>query len=151
MAKSYPLLREVPFGSFLVYVPRGLSAQSKHAKDLCYGVKQDRPGTVHRIIIRLKVDFAETGLSDFLGPDVALVPVPTSAPLVTGGLWPAKRVAEELVDAKLGREVLPIVLRANAVPKSAFAAPGQRPTPRVHSRLARDQAAARYAPTHHHR
>jgi predicted amidophosphoribosyltransferase len=41
-------------------------------------------------------------------------------------------IAEALVEAGLARRVLPALTRAVAVPKSAFASAGQRPTARRH-------------------
>jgi predicted amidophosphoribosyltransferase len=132
VAKSPSLLTEVPFGAFLVYAPRGTTEQSKLAKEICYGVKFDRPGMIADVVSRLVSSFAETDLSSVLGRDVTLVPSPRSTPLVKGALWPAQRVAQELVASGLGREVLSSVTRREAVPKSAFARAGERPTPQQH-------------------
>lgn len=68
----------------------------------------------------------------FFGNDVTVVPAPRSAPHVTGGLWPGHVIASSLVRSRLAREVLPLVRRIRAVPKSAFAAPGERPTLETH-------------------
>jgi predicted amidophosphoribosyltransferase len=45
---------------------------------------------------------------------------------VEGALWPAKRIADELVRRGLGGEVLPILRRTKPVGKSSRAAPGER-------------------------
>lgn len=130
--KSPTLLSEVAFGSFLVYSPRGRSSQSRRSRTVCYAIKQDQPGFIAQAVKRLRNDFASTGLKDVLGRDVTLVPAPRSTPLVKGALWPAQRIAEELVAAGLGRKVQPVVTRATAVTKSAFAGPGGRPSPQRH-------------------
>ena len=68
------------------------------------------------------------GMEPFLGADVVLVPAPRSAPIRDATtLWPAQRICAQLVAGKLGKEVLPCLARTVAVPKSAFAASGERP------------------------
>lgn len=131
-ASSRALLSEVQFGSYLVYSPRGKSDASKKAKEVCYGIKGDRSGLIAHVAKRLSEDFSSTELSAVLGPDVSLVPAPKSAPLVAGGLWVPKRICDELVKMGLGRETLPLVSRARAVPKAAMAAAGERPTVQTH-------------------
>lgn len=71
-------------------------------------------------------------LAHVLGPDVIVVPVPRSAPLVTGGLWPGLAIAEGLVARGLAAEMRPMLSRVQAVPKSAFAKYGERPLPETH-------------------
>ena len=69
----------------------------------------------------------------FLGPDVVLIPVPRSAPIKDPStLWPAERICARLAASGFGREVLPCLSRTVAVPKSAFAGAGQRPTAQLH-------------------
>ena len=66
-------------------------------------------------------------LKPFLNPEVVLVPVPRSAPLREGALWPAHTIAQVFQSAGYGRSVEPLVERISAVPKSAIADEGRRP------------------------
>jgi predicted amidophosphoribosyltransferase len=47
-------------------------------------------------------------------------------------LWVGREICQVLVARGLGKEVHPYVERANAVPKSAFALPADRPKPSTH-------------------
>jgi hypothetical protein len=126
------LLSEVRFGAFLAYSPRGtseLSQSSRVARDV---VKYVQPERLQRVCDRLQRDFAGTPLDAVLGREVMLVPAPRHTPLVKGTLWPAQRLAEELRARGLGNDVVPLVTRARAVRKSAYAAVGARPTPQEH-------------------
>jgi adenine/guanine phosphoribosyltransferase-like PRPP-binding protein len=95
-------------------------------------IKHDWPPGIAHAVERLAQEFDATPLSEVLGPDVSLVPAPKSAPLVEGALWPARRIAEELIRRGLGKEVLPCVRRVTAVRKSAYSAPGERPGAKEH-------------------
>lgn len=127
-----PLLSEVPFGSYLVYSPKGQSEVSQRSRQVRNAVKSGRDVTLRSIVDRLVTDFSASGLSAVLGPDVTLVPCPRSSPLVEGALWPGRLIAEELVRAGLGKQVLLLLDRVEAVPKSSFQARGDRPNARRH-------------------
>lgn len=126
------LISELRFGAFLVYSPRGTSELSRKSRDICYSMKNDTSSAIAQLVERLAGEYKKTGLSEVLGPDVTLVPAPRSAPLVDGALWPAYRISEELVKRGLGSEVLPIIKRAKAVPKSSHAVAGGRATIEQH-------------------
>lgn len=57
---------------------------------------------------------------DYFGDDVLLVPVPRHAPTHGGALWPAKMIAESMVDEGLARHCQPLLQRSTAVDKSAM-------------------------------
>lgn len=67
-----------------------------------------------------------------LGEEVALVPMPRSAPFTRGALWLARMLAEALVGERLGSIVLPMLERTVAVQRSSTAAPGKRPRVAAH-------------------
>lgn len=116
----------------LVYSPNGQSEESKKSRSVCYRLKQGDTAHVTRAVTLLKDLVARGELSGFFGPDVGLVPAPRSAPPVEGGLWPAELFARRFVEAGLGKDVYRYLIRRQAVPKSAYAAPGERPTPQLH-------------------
>ena len=127
------MLSEVRFGAFLQYSPRGESEVSQLSRRWRDAVKADTPGNLRRITGGLAADSEAraTGVTDLL-EQATLVPVPRSAPLRKGALWPAHRICEELIRVGLGQEILPCLERTRAVRKSAFAARGERPGVRDH-------------------
>lgn len=130
MASNWP--SEVPFASLLIYSPKGSSEISVKSRQVCYSIKRGDVQLLDQAVTALGRVFDDAGFAAFLGADVGLVPTPGSAPHVTGGLWPSERIANALVKAKRGKSVLPYLRRSVAVPKSAFAAPGERPTVERH-------------------
>lgn len=130
MASNWP--SEVPFASLLIYSPKGSSENSVKSRHVCYSIKRGDVQLLDQAVTALERVFEEAGFAAFLGPDVGLVPTPGSAPHVSGGLWPSERIAHALVKANRGKDVLPYLRRSVAVPKSAFAAPGERPTVERH-------------------
>jgi hypothetical protein len=130
VASTWP--SEIPLASLLVYSPRGQTEISLRSRRVCHGIKRGDTDLLKKAVEAIGKVFAESGLGAFLGPDVGLVPAPGSAPHVAGGLWPADVIARALVDAGYGKEVLHHLRRKEAVPKSAFAAPGERPNVERH-------------------
>ena len=129
------LLSELPFAAFLQYSPHGKNEISKESRGWRDAVKQDAPGQIARAVQALAVRLESAGLKAFLGPEIALAPTPRSVPLRSrDALWPARRVCEELVEQGLGSEILEIVVRKEAVRKSAYAPRGERPEPEDHLR-----------------
>ena len=126
MAKR--LLSSVSFASLLAYSPRGTSDISRKSRTVCYGIKADRADVMSEAVARLEKEHEASGLQEFLGPEVVLVPTPRSAPLVEYALWPAERICQRLVDAGLGSTVERVLVRTEAVPKSSFSQPGDRPS-----------------------
>jgi hypothetical protein len=85
---------------------------------------------------RLREEMPEP-LVQLLSPDAGLVPMPRSAPFRPGEadvLWVPRRICEALVAAGFGGSVLPCLTRTRAVQKSAYAAPGERPSLITHYR-----------------
>lgn len=122
-----PLRSEVPFASFLAYSPRGTSERDLKSREIRDAIKQDRRDLIALAALRLRERLDEFGLGEFLGDDVLLIPAPRSAPLsAPEALWPAKRICEELLEKNLGNDILPCLERRVAVPKAAFAKPGER-------------------------
>lgn len=136
---------KLSYVSFLQYSPRGTSKVAENSRAIRDAIKSDsylypmRDGkrTVVRgieyVVAALPKDLPHFAfLRECLGPHVALVPIPRSAPLTKGALWPSQRICEELVKVGLGAEVLPLLKRVTAVQKAATAGPGMRPGPEQH-------------------
>ena len=122
-----PLLSELAFGSLLVYSPRGTSETSRRSREYRDRFKAGDQALVESAVARLSECFADSGLDAVLEPDVALVPAPRSGLLLEGALWPARIIADALARAGFGATVVPLLRRTEAVPKSAFQPPGERP------------------------
>ena len=83
-------------------------------------------------MIRISEVSDETLFHSFLGRDVSFVPAPGSSPRVQGALSVPDQLAKALVTAGFGFEVYPCLVRTQAVPKLAFAQPGNRPDVSAH-------------------
>jgi predicted amidophosphoribosyltransferase len=122
------LRSEVIFGSLLCYSPRGQNEVSRQSRDVCYAIKAGQPRVLELVGRRLRENLDGAGvLTQLFEHPLTLVPMPRSAPLVAGALWPADRIARALTAAGLGVQVVPALERVSAVPKSARAGPGERP------------------------
>jgi hypothetical protein len=120
------LLSEIPYGTLLNYSPRGASALSGRSRDICGGIKGGKLNVISCAIPHLQGPSCEA-LRPYFGEDATLVPVPRSAPLTEGALWPAMVIAEVFVSNGLGAEVLPCVRRVTAVRKSSSSPAKERP------------------------
>ena len=99
-----------------------------------YAFKAARPEYIARTVEVLQTLQAGP-LKQVLGPDVILVPVPGHAPVPPGARlhnWPSRDIALALCSGGLGSSVITAISRQVMVQKSAFAAPGERPTPKTH-------------------
>ncbi len=105
---------------------------------MCYALKADGRSAVPEqtmieyAISRLAARYRDSVLAGVLGPDVTLIPAPRRAPIKPGSLWPAERICTEMMKHELGGEMAPCLERKIAVPKSAWAAPGERPNVKTH-------------------
>ena len=128
------LLRDVYCGSCLIYLPQGRGGgdRGKKSQDYCFAVKRGEEASIAKIAAHIGRHRIKNGIDGVLGEDVALVPMPRSAPFTRGALWPARMLAEALVGEHLGSFVLPMLERAVAVQRSSTAAPGKRPRAAAH-------------------
>jgi len=142
---SPSLLFELPFGALLAYSPRGTSELSKQSRGLCYQIKLDGVigdppvRAIERAVARLS-DEGSSALREFIAQGEILVPCPPNAPFPPKqkpALWVPRRICEVLGNAGYGSAILPCLERVEAVPKSAFAAPGERPSPSRHMKSMR--------------
>lgn len=126
---SNGLLSSITFGAFLAYSPRGQSSVSVQSRVVRDAIKYGNEEMLRRVIERLA---SEPVLERMFGPDVTLVPCPRSAPLVRpDAFWPGRLIAQAMVSRGIAKDVLTILQRIRAVPKSTFH-PGERPTAQLH-------------------
>ena len=138
------LISSLEFGAFLAYSPHGTSTISKQSRQVRDWIKFDRsPGTPPRNAIaytidRLRTEPTAAALRAMLSPNVVLVPCPGSNPLPPAqiargpALWTPRQICRALVVAGMGSSTLECLRRVTPVQKSAFAAPGGRPSPQEH-------------------
>lgn len=126
-------LSELRFGALLAYSPKGTSAIAERSRrGLRDPLKLGHVPTLALAFRRFEELKGHAFFAAVLGSDVTLVPAPRSAAVKEGSLWPARSIAEALVDAGAGAEVRSYLRRIVKVPKSAFSAPGERPDLRTH-------------------
>lgn len=139
------MLSEIPYGTFANYSPRGNSELSQKSRAVCGHIKAGKADLIESAVPYLKSADAAV-LAGFLNPQVSLVPVPRSAPLTEGALWPAQVIAGVLQRGGLGGDVLPCIRRATAVRKSSSSPAKDRPSVAEHlASLALDGQLARPA------
>lgn len=114
------------YGTFANYSPRGISELSKRSRGTCGAIKAGRVDIIASAVKHLRSDKG-TILSRFLGRDVTFVPVPRSAPLPDGALWPAKVICDVLHENGFGEEVQPFLERVERVRRSSHSLAAERP------------------------
>ena len=124
---------EVQYGTLLTYSPRGRSEISRRSRTVCYAIKAGDLHALNHAALRLQEHIERQDvLAPFFGPHVTLIPMPRSAPLVQGALWPAQKICEAILARGLAAAVVPALERVDAVARSAHAAQGERPLTSVH-------------------
>jgi hypothetical protein len=119
------------YGTFANYSPRGSSDLAVKSRKACGKIKAGRVDVIASAVPHLQDAKADV-LRPFLGPDVTLVPVPRSAPLPEGALWPAKVICDVLHEHGFGQEVQAYLRRTRAVPRSSNSPAADRPLVPVH-------------------
>jgi hypothetical protein len=110
--------------SWLVYATRATDEQAKRVKNVILQVKTDRRHEssgvpIVRIVIeRIVAQLDAEGRLVFAGRPM-LVPVPGAGLTRPNSVWPARRICEELIRQGLGEDLLPVLNRVVAIPKSA--------------------------------
>jgi hypothetical protein len=125
------LLSEIPYATLANYSPRGDSELSQKSRRICGGFKAGKEEVIKSAFPHLAAP-KSAALRPFLNANVILVPAPRSAPLSEGALWPSKVIADLLVEAGFGKEVLPCIKRVKAVPKSSSSPANERPEVSIH-------------------
>lgn len=125
------------FGAFLVYPPAPVDDHGRAVKNFILGLKQDRVrGGVSssRHVARRIHDLSDQhALIRFLHNSF-LVPAPKSTPLTAGALWAPDRIARALVGVGIGRDVVDLVERIEAVNPSHQSPGAERAWPDQHQR-----------------
>lgn len=122
---SFPTL---PFASCFAYLPGGRGPLCEEGRLLCAYLKSADRGWMPRLTAQVWLETAGHGrFAMAFGGRVVLVPVPRSSPGQHLD-WVGERLAWCLKQLGLAAEVWPVLRRRHAVRKSAFAAPGERPS-----------------------
>lgn len=117
---------EYAYGTFANYSPRGTSELSVRSQRTCGAVKAGKITVLESAIPHLRKPEAAI-LQPFLNAETTLVPVPRSAPLPEGALWPSRAICEVLVANGFGRDVGAFLRRTRAVRKSSTTPAADRP------------------------
>ncbi len=119
------------FATFADYSSRGQGPESLKSRKLCDGIKAGNERALTSLAKALSSERAEP-IRDFLAADRTLVPIPGSGKTTPENFWGPRLICEALAHEGIGAGVLPLLIRNTGVPKSAFAAAGERPTPQRH-------------------
>jgi phosphoribosylpyrophosphate synthetase len=131
-------LSHLEFGALLSYTPRGDSPKAQHSKNVMIALKKDgfvgKPPTLMSQWVAQTIQRNRIALpfSSFFDHDPILVPTPKSSLMQPDTLWVPERIANALVDVRLGRGVVSCLVRDKPVPKAALSVPSMRPTATEH-------------------
>ena len=103
-----------------------MSELSKRSRGTCGAIKAGRLNIIESAIPHLR-DPKSAILRPFLAPAVTLVPVPRSAPLPEGALWPGRVICDVLHDHGFGADVRPLLTRMTAIARSSHSPAAERP------------------------
>lgn len=123
---------ELAFCCLLSYPTRPSTELGVHAKNVSLDLKQGRrytspPLTISQLIAeRVQQRREHQAFSGFFGPDVLAIPIPSSSLKRPGSLWIPMELALALKALGLVGEVLPLLERTIALPKSAFSLASER-------------------------
>jgi hypothetical protein len=127
------MIRRIAYASCYVYSPAGTGVVCARSRLLCALLKAGDAHFMIKYAVRVHQQARESSrLAGFFCSTDILVPVPGSVPGSHNGAWVAADLAHALVHEGLGARMWPGLRRISAVPKSATAAPGARPTVALH-------------------
>ena len=122
------MIRSIAYASCYVYSPAGTGVMCERSRLLRALLKEGDAHFMVKYALRVHQQAQQCAkLAGFFGATDILVPVPGSTPKARGR-WAAADLAQALVHEGLGTVAWPGLRRVCAVPKSATAAPGARPT-----------------------
>jgi hypothetical protein len=108
----------LPYFSFLNYSARGSTSASENSRNLCAGVKAGRTEVINAIVQAL-ANHDKEALKPFLSKEVSLVPIPRSALLREGDMWPALEICKVLIKLGFAKDILPFLKRSQPIRKSS--------------------------------
>jgi hypothetical protein len=126
------VIEQLEFASCYSYSPRGTSELAIQSRKLRDRIKAADVNAYRLAAERIRA-FVDQGLfASFFGDDVTLIAVPGRAPLAPGAVSRTQQLCFALMDQRLARDAQPLLERTRPVPKSAYAAPGERPSAEDH-------------------
>ena len=127
------MIDALEYAAALSYSPRGDSQISKTSRAYRDALKRADPVFLQKAAAHVAAQVAKGLFAGIFGVGTTLIPVPGSAPRRDqSSLWVPERLCQSLVKAKLSDEIWSPLRWTRAVPKSAFALRGERPTVQVH-------------------
>ena len=130
---ALPAIQPMAYASCYVYSPAGAGSVCERSRLLRDLLKSGDVSFMLKYAARVRQQTTDCPhLAGFFAADDVLVPVPGSAPLERRCCWVAAELAVALVNAGLGCAAWPGLRRVRAVPRSATAPPGERPSVGLH-------------------